>query len=113
MLAALLAAVATRWGLPPLLAWTLAGLWLVKDLVLFPFVRIAYESTEHDPGASLLGVEAIAEEPLAPVGRVRLGAELWRARLRDPGSRVPSGTRIRVVRLEGLTLIVEPCVDPF
>ncbi len=46
-------------------------------------------------------------KPLTPIGSVYAGGEEWTARTTDerPLSR---GTPIRVVRQEGLTLVVEP-----
>jgi membrane-bound serine protease (ClpP class) len=48
--------------------------------------------------------------PLAPVGSVYAAGEEWRAKAADDQS-IDRGTPIRVVREEGLTLIVEPA-DP-
>ena len=79
--------------------------WVLKDLLLFPFVRIGYE--DHDPGDArgLVGALAIATEPIVREGFVRAGSELWRAELGSPG--VPAGSRVRVRAVEGMRLIVE------
>ncbi|HJS57079.1 MAG TPA: nodulation protein NfeD [Vicinamibacteria bacterium] len=53
--------------------------------------------------AALLGATAVAEESLAPEGWVRLMGERWRAVADGP---VDKGDRVRVLRLEGLTLHV-------
>ena len=39
-----LAAAVRWWGLPVYVAYGLVGLWLVKDVVMFPILRVAYES---------------------------------------------------------------------
>jgi membrane-bound ClpP family serine protease len=44
---------------------------------------------------------------LLPVGVVYAAGEEWSARTED-GSGVGAGTAVRIVRQEGLTLIVEP-----
>ena len=38
-------------------------------------------------------------------GKVRLGAELWNARASTP---IPAGQRVRITKMEGLLLYVEP-----
>ncbi len=89
--------------------WLAAGavaLWLAKDAALFPFVRHAYEVEARPAASGLLGAEGVAQDALAPEGFVRVGAELWRARLAPGEAPVAAGGRVRVVALEGLTLRV-------
>lgn len=89
-------------------AWLLLGAWCFKEVVLFPFVRRAYEPSEPSATNHLLGVDAIVLERLDPVGRVRIGPESWAARL--PAGSVPAevGTTVCVKSVEGLTLHVAP-----
>lgn len=93
------------WGLPDWAAIALVAAFVLKDLVLFPFVRHAYEVEMRENGAHLIGAIACVERPLAPEGWVRLGAELWRARGAE-GDELPTGTRVSVEAIEGLTLRV-------
>jgi membrane-bound serine protease (ClpP class) len=53
----------------------------------------------------LLGEVGVAQTDLQPDGLVHVQGEQWRARAAQP---IPQGTRIRVVRREGLTVHVEP-----
>jgi membrane protein implicated in regulation of membrane protease activity len=101
----LLAAAAAWWELSRTLAFLILGAWVVKDLVMFPFVRIAYEPRSGGPADALLGRRGLAEEGLAPAGYVRVGGELWRA---EAGEAVAPGRVVRVVAVRGLTLLVEP-----
>lgn len=83
--------------------------WIVKEIAMFFVVREAHAPREggstHDP----LGEVGIAHEGLEDEAYVRLGHELWRAR-RAPGAPpIPPGQLIRVVGLEGLTVLVESC----
>ncbi|MFC4556441.1 NfeD family protein [Georgenia faecalis] len=41
-------------------------------------------------------------------GRVKLVGEVWSARAAEPGLVLPTGTTVRVVRIEGATAVVAP-----
>lgn len=62
-------------------------------------------------GAGLIGIDSIigqvgqVQANLAPVGTVYVGRETWSARAED-GGQMARGDKIRVIRQEGLTLIV-------
>jgi membrane protein implicated in regulation of membrane protease activity len=101
-----LAAAVAWWDLPRTAAALLFGVWVLKDLALFPVLRIAYEPRSGGGFAELAGARAIAREPLAPLGYVRIGGELWRAEAAS--GFVPRGAPVRVVAVRGLTLVVEP-----
>jgi membrane-bound serine protease (ClpP class) len=49
--------------------------------------------------------------PLEPIGSVYVAGEEWSARTADDRS-LPRGTPVRVVRSDGLTVIVEPEPEP-
>jgi len=53
------------------------------------------------------GTTGEVRRPLAPVGSVYAVGEEWRARTADDRL-LERGTPVRVIREEGLTLIVEP-----
>jgi membrane-bound ClpP family serine protease len=55
---------------------------------------------------TLVGVEGVALAPLDPEGQVRVIGEIWRARSSAP---VAAGGCVRVVSVESLTLVVDPC----
>jgi membrane-bound ClpP family serine protease len=106
LLLAVLVYFRERMGLAWWVVVLITALWIVKDIVLFPFVWRAYEfgKKENDP---LIGAIGIAEEPLQPSGYVKVRGELWRARLTDSSSSVEEGGPVRVAGREGLTLSVE------
>jgi membrane protein implicated in regulation of membrane protease activity len=106
VLALVLGAAMAWWDLSGAVAAAIFALFVIKDAVLFPFVRVAYEPNSGGGAQSLLGESALAEEDLAPEGYVRIGAELWRAELAR--GRAARGERVRVVGVRGLTLVVEP-----
>jgi membrane protein implicated in regulation of membrane protease activity len=103
-----LAIGARSWvGLPDWAAAGIIALWVIKDVVMFPFVRIAYQPGSRGGAASLLGASGTAQDALKPSGYVRISSELWRAELRPESPAVEPGDRVRVVGVHGLTLIVE------
>jgi membrane-bound ClpP family serine protease len=55
---------------------------------------------------ALVGAVGVALGPLAPRGEVRVAHERWSAEAARGA--IPAGTPVRVVRREGLKLIVEP-----
>lgn len=102
------------WGIvTPRLAWGLFALWLLKDVVLYPMTRIAYGHQRGPHGAeALVGASGVAQQALEPggAGYVRVGAELWKARLDAdaPSHGVASGDLVRVTAVRDLTLLVVP-----
>ena len=105
----LLAIGARSWvGLPDWATVGIIALWVIKDVVMFPFVRIAYQPGSPGGATSLLGARGTAQDTLQPSGYVRISSELWRAELRSGSPPVEPGDRVRVLRVHGLTLVVEP-----
>ncbi len=107
--AGLLVLLVHGWGLAPRLAVLFLALWVLKDLALYPLVSKAYEPRSGGGADALLGALATARERLDPEGYVRVGHELWRARLREGVAE--RGAAVRVLAVRGLTLVVE-VADP-
>jgi membrane protein implicated in regulation of membrane protease activity len=103
-----LAAAVRWWGLPVLAAYGLAAVWIAKDIILFPVLRIAYEPDASSNVDGMHGALGVVTQPLVPVGYVKLGSELWKAELVSGSGSLSAGSTIRVVEVRGLTLIVEP-----
>ena len=90
--------------------WALVALWVAKDLALYPWARIGYESRPTRAGVdALIGASGITLSVVAPdaPGHVRVGPERWKARLVGDASTLAEGAPVRVVAVEGLTLVVE------
>lgn len=83
----------------------------VATLVLFRARLLQW--VQHDPQRppidTLVGEIGVASDDLTPgaVGRVEVRGAAWTAR-NTAGAAVARGTRIRVVRVDGLTLDIEP-----
>jgi membrane-bound serine protease (ClpP class) len=54
---------------------------------------------------SLVGRSGVVRSPLSPLGTVQVAGELWSAKS-EGGETLPVGTRVRVVRVEGVHLVV-------
>src|SRR5262245_49695508 len=92
----------------------LPGPWnLVAFLVLIPIwvaELFAWNRTvrhrRHVVGAqTMIGRDGVVIWPCRPTGQIRLDGEIWGARC-EQGADV--GDSVRVVALDGLTLLVEP-----
>jgi membrane-bound ClpP family serine protease len=109
VLGVVLAVLVRTWDLGWPVAALVFALWVLKDLALFPVLRIAYEPGGGSGGAeNLLGALASVSVALDPEGWVRIGAERWRARVAREHAPVAVGAAVRVVAVEGLLLRVEP-----
>jgi membrane protein implicated in regulation of membrane protease activity len=97
--------------LPVWLFWCTICFWIVKDVLLFPFVWRAYDWERPGRSRSMIGERAIARERLAPQGYVQIHGELWRAVKIDNGPPIEIGQSVKIVKMDGLTLFVEP-VNP-
>lgn len=87
------------WGIPVVavaavveVAETLFWIWLSRR-----------RSVQMGP-ETLVGATGEVVTPCTPLGQVRVQGELWRARCDDGAA---AGERIRVLALDGLTLVVE------
>ena len=97
-----------HWVVLPLwLFWSIIGIWIVKDAVLFPFVWRAYDWERPGRSRSMIGELGIAKERLAPSGYVQVHGELWRAEKVGEGQPIEAGQSVQIVKMEGLTLFVE------
>jgi membrane protein implicated in regulation of membrane protease activity len=113
-------------GVAALLVGVLAGFGLAgplwAQLMLFSVTAVAslvvfrsrlLQWVQHDPQRpeidTLVGEVGVASDELAPgtVGKVEVRGTAWTAR-NTTSAPVNRGTRIRVVRVDGLTLDVEP-----
>jgi membrane-bound serine protease (ClpP class) len=81
----------------------------VSAIVLF-LGRLALAAQARPPTTGIegmLGLEGWTRMPLSldTPGQVDVRGEIWRAYSREP---VPAGAKVRVVEVNGLTLVVEP-----
>lgn len=90
------------------ISWTLIATVAVTSLVFFLGVVALAVKARGRPVVSgreqLVGMRGEALESFSGLGRVRIRGEEWQARAGTP---IVQGERVRVIGLEGLTLIVE------
>lgn len=82
--------------------------WVLKDLLLYPFLRPAYETGVKTGSAALVGARGVAEENLAPQGYIRVRGELWRAVATPADQVVNAGTEVEIVGADGMRVFVRP-----
>lgn len=95
-------------ALPVIVTMTvLSALFMI--LVVFAAIRTRHMTTAEGLIGSGLPQNTLGEvrRPLTPIGSVYAGGEEWSARTPDDRS-LDRGTPVRILRQEGLTLVVEP-----
>jgi membrane-bound serine protease (ClpP class) len=82
---------------------------ILMTLVTLAAIRSRRMRTAEGLIGAGLGDNTVGEvrKPLNPIGSVWAGGEEWTARASDQRS-LSRGTPVRVLRQEGLTLVVEP-----
>jgi membrane protein implicated in regulation of membrane protease activity len=95
--------------MPAWLFWGLIVLWVAKDVAMFPFVRKAYEP--QDDANPMIGSLGVVEKRLSPSGFVRIRGELWKAHVPNGSMPIDRGETMRVIAVEGLTLVVERAAE--
>ena len=92
-------------------AWLIVSLvlvWVVKDVILFPFTWRAYDQDRSGQIHSMIGSRGVTRERLAPSGYVLIRGEGWRAEVMGDRSPIEKGESIQVHEIRGLTLLVQP-----
>ena len=103
--AIVLALLCSWFSLPVWAAIGLFVLLVVKDVVLYPILRTAYEMGESG-AAQLVGLEGVARDRLDPSGYIYVRGELWRARVKEGSEPIESGATVKVVAGNRMTLTV-------
>ena len=94
--------------IPAWLLGSIIGFWIIKDVVLFPFIWRAYDWDRAGRSRSMIGARGIAKENLAPAGYIQIHGELWRAERLGEEPSIEAGQSVQVKKMEGLTLFVVP-----
>ncbi len=98
-----------RWvPFPAWIFWSLIGLWVFKDVLMFPLVKHAYDWDRAGRTNPLVGATGMARDRLAPSGYVQIRGELWRGEVAHGERPIEPGEAVRVLEVQGLTLLVKP-----
>lgn len=100
-----------RTGLEPWLGGLALVAWVAKDFAMWPLVRIGYQTDVKIGAADLVGSEGVVQQPLDPVGSVRIRGELWRARAEEASGSLPAETDVDIIGVDGMTLLVRSKAD--
>ena len=111
LVALILIAMRYWFGLPVWIALFGFVLWVIKDFLFYPLLRVAYQSGPKTGVDQLIGLRGVVRQNLDPRGQVYLRGELWRAETAPGVLPIVSGSRVRVLRAEGMTLIVMADTD--
>lgn len=91
------------------LSWSVVISVVALSLIFFTFViGFGVRTLRQKPVSGVEGMVGEIGETISAVsshGRARIHGEIWNAR--TSGDRIPSGVRVRVVRVDGLTIVVE------
>ena len=103
LIAAILLAVFVlpfAWGIA-----AVAGAAALEVAEIFFWIWLSKRYSIQVGAETLIGARAVVVTPCRPSGQVRVQGELWQARCREGAD---PGETVRVVELDGLTLVVEP-----
>ena len=87
------------------------GAWMLKDLLLYPWLRSAYEISTRTGSKTLIGYKGVAESLLAPNGLIRVRGELWRAVAIPRDVVIQTGIAVEIIDANGMTVFVRPLSD--
>lgn len=96
-------------GIPAYLGWGLLGLWVAKDIFLFPFIWRFYDPAQYPDRFRMAGRNGFTLTPLNPDGYVRVQGERWQACIAEGQAPLEPGRAICVEGAEGLKLTVRAC----
>jgi membrane-bound ClpP family serine protease len=105
LLIAILSGLHYWFAIPLWVVAIIAGIWLLKDIILFFYVWPAYEMPRNKKDRRVTGVAGIAIEALDPGGYVEINGELWKAQTED-NRQIRAGEKVEVLDQKGLLLIV-------
>lgn len=85
--------------------------WMLKDWILYPWLKSAYEVSTRTGSKTLIGYKGVAESHLAPEGLIRVRGELWRAVAMPRNLIIRTGIAVEIIGTDGMTLFVRPVTE--
>ena len=93
-------------AMPAWLFWSVIFLWLVKEVIIFPFVWHAHDPNRPGLSRTMIGACGIVKKRLDPAGYIQVAGELWKAERLETEQPIEIGERVKVIKMEGLKLFV-------
>ena len=93
---------------PLYFAWLLFGIWVGKDIVLFPVLWRFYDPSQHPDRFRMIGRKGVSLTRLNPDGYVLVQGERWQAGMAAGLAPIGQGESICVTAVNGLKLTVRP-----
>jgi membrane protein implicated in regulation of membrane protease activity len=82
--------------------------WMLKDWILYPWLKNAYEVSTRTGSKTLIGYKGLTESHLAPEGLIRVRGELWRAVAMPRNVIIRTGVAVEIIDADGMTVFVRP-----
>jgi membrane protein implicated in regulation of membrane protease activity len=92
-------------GLPSWMGVVFFVFWIGKDVLLYPLMRRAYESSDVR-AQRVVGARGVARSALATDGQVEVRGETWRARAVEGEDPIGAGDTVIVRGVDRYTLLV-------
>lgn len=83
--------------------------WVIKDIILFPFVWHAYDWERNEVSSQMTqmrGLRGVVHDALNPRGYIHVRGELWMAEMEDKELSADKGDAVIVTGKSGHTLTV-------
>jgi len=101
--------LARRWmDIPLWLMWLIPAAWVIKDVILFPFIWRAYDWDKKNDRNNMIGMQGIVSDRLDPSGYIMVRGELWKAETVEKDAMIEKGQDVQIYDINGLTLYVKP-----
>ena len=96
--------------------WIQVTVWLILTVVIFAATarfstRLRHPKVQPTNADRVIGQTAIVTEAISDrtqCGQVRVLGQIWSARTDDTADEIPVDTEVRILRIEGVKLIVAP-----
>lgn len=91
---------------PHIIKVIILSVWIIKDIIMFPFVWQSYDSHPENTHHSMINKEGITKDRLAPSGYIYVGKELWKATIPPEHPPVEKNKAVIIQEIDGLRLTV-------
>ena len=82
--------------------------WILKDIVLYPFVGRFYDPDFQKDLFSMVGKKEIVKKSLGPKGKIHVKGELWHAEVLEKDMTIHTGETVVIQGIKSLNLLVMP-----